>query len=521
MTVNVAAFVKTTARDWPQKLAVTSMGREMTYEEVDRASNSIARGLMDAGIRKGDAVALSAPNILEFVTAYFGILKAGGIVVPFNVMNKRAEISHILSDSGARGLICFEGSPELPLIEEASAAMEEAANCKMGWMIPTGVRPQPPGSFQSFAQLMKNDATDLALPQTEYSDVAVVLYTSGTTGRPKGVELTHANLVFTAMICGRQVKLTEKDRVMLPLPLFHVMGQCVMMLSCFFTASTIDLIPRFDPKACLEQMARVGSTFFAGVPTMYSALVMVGKAMPDEHVARIRGNLRICLSGAAPLPEDLLHQFEEMFDTEVREGYGLTETTSIISLSSFDYKRKVSSVGRPAFGTEIRLIDEDGKDVGTGNKGELICRGPTVMRGYRGRPEDTAATFIDGWFRTGDIAIQDDEGYVFVVDRKKDVIIRGGYNVYPAEVENVLTDHEGVAMAAVIGRPDPHLGEEVIAFVSLAHGSEVSGEELVEWCKTRLANYKYPRLVVIRPALPLNGTGKILKTILRAELQPA
>lgn len=511
--MDTAFFLRAAARFSPDRVGLTEGARSATYAELDQTARRVAANLLSTGIAPGDRVALSAPNVIEFVEAYFAILYAGAVVVPFNLLLTSREISHVLSDSGARAIICHEGSEATPLAARVVDAMADVASCPIGWVM--GARNGPLSTYSELKEPL-----DVALPSSPIaeSDVAAILYTSGTTGTPKGACLSHANLVSSGLVNAEAMNFKEGDNLLLPLPLFHVFGQVVFLLAGLFARARIDLVPRFEPSTVLEAMEKKGTTIFGGVPTMYSALLKASDELSDRRLSEIGANLRHCISGASALPVDLLQGFERRFGTVILEGYGLTEASPTVAFARRDMLRKPGTVGYPMWGVDVRIVDTDGADVPTGARGELICRGPGIFVGYHNRPPATAETLRDGWLHTGDVAIRDEDGVLSIVDRVKDIVIRGGYNIYPREVEEVLAEHPDVLQAAVTGRPDSHFGEEVCAFVTLKDGAKTTPEDLIDHARSRLAAYKYPREIHIEDSLPMGGTGKVLKTVLRERL---
>lgn len=362
---------------------------------------------------------------------------------------------------------------------------------------------------------MANQPPTFETVQSNPDDTAVILYTSGTTGQPKGAELSHSNMVMNARLADNLFDRVEHDTHLVTLPLFHSFGQTVQMNAGFYTSSTLSLLPRFDAGAALAIMKRDNVTFFAGVPTMYWAMLNHPKAEQFD-LRKIADTLRLSVSGGAAMPLDVMSAFEKKFSVKIQEGYGLSETSPVASFNRLDRERKPGSVGLPVWGVEMRIVDELDNEVAQGELGEIVIRGHNVMKGYYNRPKETADAFRGGWFHTGDIGRVDEDGYFYIVDRVKDMVNRGGFNVYPREVEEVLMSHPKVSLAAVIGVPDKQYGEEIKAFIVPATDASISAEELISWSKENMANYKYPRVIEFRDTLPMNATGKILKTELRA-----
>ncbi|MEV4428855.1 long-chain-fatty-acid--CoA ligase [Streptomyces sp. R-07] len=485
---NLAGFLVETARRQPERPALRLGEQVISYAELDERSARAAALLRSEGVRPGDRVALMLPNVPEFVVLYYGVLRAGGVVVPMNPLLKTRETEFHLADSGAVWLFEWHQAP-------GEGAQGAAA---------TGVRHTAvePGAF---AAALGSYAPLPEVADTDAEDMAVLLYTSGTTGRPKGAVLTHAGLRHNTEVNSVHIqRMTPDDVVVGCLPLFHIFGQICTMSAAVRSGASLVLIPRFDPQTVLEAVARERATVFEGVPTMYAALLQ----HPSEADV---STLRMCISGGASLPVEILHGFERRFGCPVLEGFGMSETSPVVTFNHPDRPRKAGSIGTPIRDVEVRLLDAKGQDVAQGEIGELAVRGPNVMKGYWNRPEETEAAVPDGWLRTGDLARADEDGYLYVVDRKKDMIIRGGYNVYPREIEEVLHEHPAVALAAVVGIAHPELGEEVGAAIVLRPAAQATPDELREYVKDRVAAYKYPRRVWLVDQLPLGPSGKILK----------
>ncbi len=502
MGFNLATILRESARSHADHVAVISGADRMTYAELDAASDRFASGLIRRGVGPGDAVGLQLPNVPEFVVAYFGLLKAGAVVVPMNVLYKSDEVAFILRDAHARMLVTWARIAESSAKGAADAGVPDLV------VLPAAGLPDA-GIGEPFADLLTHaPAGRSPLHQSDPGDVAVIVYTSGTTGRPKGAELTHFQLFLNADTPGRMFGVRHDDVVLVALPLFHVFALSSILDVCVRFGATMTLLPRFDATAALEVVQRDRVTIFEGVPTMYIALL--------NHPELDRfdvSSLRVGISGGAPIPAAVIDEFERRFGVVILEGYGLSETASTTTFNSSATDRRVYSVGRPIWGVDVEVWDDAGTVLPPGREhvGELVVRGVNVMRGYHGDPAATAEAMTDGWLHSGDLGYVDVDGYFFVVDRKKELIIRGGYNVYPREVEDVLYTHPAVAEAAVVGIPDERLGQEVKAFVALRTGQWVTEAELIDHVRTRIAAYKYPRSVEFRDALPKNAAGKILK----------
>src|SRR3954453_16863282 len=484
--MNLADFLIHTTAAQPDRAAVRLGNATTSYADLADASARVAGLLTDRSIGPGDRVGVMLPNVPQFAAVYYGVLRAGAVVVPMNPLLKAREVRYYVTDSGARALFAWHA-----IAAEATAGAGDAEVIV--------VEPL------SFEVLLSAGRPQTAAAPRDPQDTAVILYTSGTTGRPKGAELTHGNLV-------RNVDVTQSDLLHLAsddvifggLPMFHSFGQTCTLNAAVAAGACVLLLPRFDAMVALDLLAQHGATVFAGVPTMYSALLAV------PHVPPLPA-LRVCLSGGAALPVEVLHRFEEHFSCMLLEGYGLSETSPVASFNRPD-GRKAGSIGTPVTGVQMRVLDNAGADIAQGEVGEIAIRGHNVMKGYWNKPEATAEVLSpDGWLRTGDIGRVDEDGYYYVLDRAKDLIIRGGFNIYPREIEEVLYEHPAVAETAVIGLPHPQLGEEVGAAVVLKPGVATSEADLCEHVKRQVAAYKYPRVVWFVDALPKGPTGKILK----------
>ena len=476
--LNLAIFLEGSAREVHERTAIMCEETRLSYAELNAATSQVAHGLVQAGIQKGDIVALSCQNVPSFVIAYYGILKAGAAVMPLNILLKPREIAFHLTDGEAKAYCCQEGTTTLGM-------------------------------------LMRDQPTTLEGVATSPDDTAVILYTSGTTGKPKGAELTHLNMLLNARLSDNMYPRVDHDVNLITLPLFHSFGQTVQMNAGIYNRATLVLLPRFSPDAALRLMEEEHIAIFCGVPTMYWALLHYPRA--DQYdLQKIARNLRVTISGGAAMPVEVMRSFNEKFNVKILEGYGLSETSPIAVFNRLDREARPGSIGLPVWGVEVRLVDEDDQDVETGEVGEIAIRGHNVMKGYYKRSEATAEAMRHGWFHTGDIGQRDEDGYLYIVERVKDMIIRGGFNVYPREIEEVLITHPAVSLVAVVGVPHDRHGEEVKAFVILKQGATITEVELVAWSKENMADYKYPRLIEFRAELPMTATGKVLKSELRS-----
>src|SRR5438874_1059401 len=518
MSLNLSSVLEHSARLVPDRVAISCGAHQITYAELDARATRVAAGLASIGISPGDRVLLSCPNVPWFPIAYFGILKAGAVVVPINVLLKAREIAYHLRDCGARAMLTFEGTPDLPMAVMARAACDEAG-CNPLVVMPLDPARPPSIEATSILAIMNQGGETFVPPSREITDTAVILYTSGTTGQPKGAELTHANMVTNAIVSFDMFAAaleagTSQIAALVTLPLFHSTGQTCQMNAGLYGGMRLVLLPRFDAASVLESFAREQIATWIAVPTMYWTLLQHARRTGAD-LSAMAASLRVCVSGGAPMPLEVLRGFEDAFKVRILEGYGLSETAPVLSFNQVHRPSKPGTVGLPIFGVEIRCVDDEDRAVPRGVAGEVVARGPNVMKGYYGRPAETADALRGGWFHTGDIGVIDDDGYLSIVDRKKDMILRGGFNVYPREIEEVLITHPSVAVCAVVGIPDERLGEEVKAFVVRKRGAAVTEDELVAWLRDQLASYKYPRIIEFRDTLPMTATGKVLKRELR------
>ncbi|MCL4693221.1 MAG: long-chain fatty acid--CoA ligase [Candidatus Hydrogenedentes bacterium] len=512
---NLAVILENSARAYPDKEAVTFNHFRLTFKMIDDLANQVANGLRAAGIRKGDKVAFSCPNIPYFPIVYFGILKAGAVFVPLNVLLREREVAYHLSDSDSVAFICFEGREELPIGKIGYAGFQEAQSCDHFWIIPTIPGGDSPiEGVPTLADLMHDQPTTCDTVQCRADDTCIIIYTSGTTGRPKGAELTHSNILMNCMSTRRLIKGGPDDVALAVLPLFHSFGLTGLLNSAVLNGSRLVLVPRFEPAEVLRAFQEENVTLFAGVPTMYWELLHFAD-LDKYDLKRIAENWRLGVSGGAAMPVDLMKQFQERFQIRILEGYGLSETSPTASFSREDMPQKIGSIGVPIWGVEMMIVDPDMNEVPLGETGEIVIRGHNVMKGYYKHDEANEEAFRGGWFHTGDIGYQDEDGYFFIVDRIKDMIIRGGFNVYPREIEEVLMMHPDITLAAVIGVPNEEHGEEIKAFVIPRKGSSLTVDEVISFSKKEMAGYKYPRIVELCENLPIGPTGKVLKTELR------
>ena len=487
---SLASLLLDTAAEHGDRTALRVDGSAMTYAELDDASARVAGLLRERDVREGDRVGVMLPNVPQFAVCYFGVLRAGCVVVPMNPLLKGREVDFYLADSGAKVLFGWHQVAE----EAGKGCAGAGAECIS----------VEPGGFEE----MLAGATPLeGLVEVDGDATAVLLYTSGTTGKPKGAELRHDNLTSNARTVAETVIPLEPDDVLLgALPLFHAFGQTCALNAAVRVGASVTLLPRFDAGQALEILQRDKVTVFEGVPTMFNGMLHHPSAADTDA-----SSLRLCVSGGAAMPIEVMKAFEDAFGCLILEGYGLSETSPVASFNHPDKERKPGTIGTPIRGVDMKVVDDDGKDLPAGEPGEIVIRGENVMRGYWGRDEATTEAIRDGWFHSGDIGVVDADGYFSIVDRKKDLIIRGGYNVYPREIEEVIYEHPAVAEAAVVGTPHESLGEEVGAAVVLKADQQATTEEIKAFVKERVSAYKYPRQVWFLDELPKGPTGKILK----------
>ena len=519
-----------TARRFPKKVALEFLGRRLTYAALWREVEAFAKGLQEAGLKPGDRVALMLPNSPQFVIAFYGTLLAGGVGVNTNPMYTPRELHHQLRDAGARFLVILdhllprylEVEKEVPVKRVVRTGIQDYLPFPKNLLYPLKAKrdglplgfPKREG-FHAFAELLKRPPAEPHVPDPE--DLALLQYTGGTTGLSKGAMLTHKNLSANALQVRAWIPdFREGEEVVLgAIPFFHVYGMTVAMNLALLGGAKLVLLPRPEIKAIVEAIEKHQVTHFPGVPTLYVAF----NNFPGIEKRNVK-SIRICLSGAAPLPVEVAKRFEELTGARLIEGYGLSEASPVTHSNPVLGLIKKGSIGMPFPSVDAKVVDEEGKELPPGEVGELAVKGPNVMKGYWNRPEETQKTLKDGWLFTGDLAKMDEDGYFYIVDRKKDMIIAGGYNIYPREVEEVLYQHEAVQEAAVVGVPDPYRGETVAAFLVLKpeYQGKVSEKDIERFCRQNLAAYKVPRIIQFRESLPKSSVGKILKRELQKEV---
>ncbi len=503
--MNLADVLRTSADSFGAKPALIFGGRSISYDELDERVDNTVAALAALGVGRGDRVALVAGNIPEFVYALYGALRAGAAVCPLNVMLTAEEMSYMLADSGAKVAVV-----ELPFVPDLLEVREGLTELQTILVI--GGPPAPAGTV-SLEEALRGaeDAPEVPIGP---DDLALVAYTSGTTADPRGAMLTHGNLVanMDQMSSVPLLAAGPDDVALLALPLFHAYALNAVLGLTMKAGGTAVLVERFDPLESLDIVRRHATTLLFGVPTMFAAWLRAVEA-PDGRTGF--SSVRLGVSGAAPLPVEVLDAFRDRFGVVIWEGYGLTEASPAVTTNAMGARPKASSIGLPLPGMEVRLVGEDGEDVEEGDPGELWVKGPNVFAGYWGRPDASAEVLADGWLRTGDVAIRDDEGYLFLVDRKKDLVIVSGFNVFPREVEEAIAEHPGVAEAAVVAIPDQSTGEAIQAWVVPGEGAALGPEEILEFLRPRLARFKLPKDVRVVEELPHHATGKVLRRMLR------
>lgn len=529
--VPLTYFLEQSAATYPDSYAIYFLGKRITYRELLQMSYQFANALIKRGVNKGDRVAIMLPNTPQAVICYYGVLFAGATVVMTNPLYTERELIHQMNDSGAETIITLDLLYKRVTSVKASTPLKRVIVTSIGDFLPflkkmlyplvqkkQGHNPQVTygSDVEPFLSVLKESAVIPVKPQIDPErDIALLQYTGGTTGVAKGVMLTHGNLIANAIQCQAVLyKLQKgKERILGALPLFHVYGMTTVMNKGISIAAEIILVPKYDVKQILEMIDKMKPTLFPGAPTMYIALIN----HPDLKKHDL-SSIEACVSGSAPLPVEVQNKFEKLTGGKLVEGYGLTEASPVTHSNPIWGKRVTGSIGMPWPDTDCRIVDTaTGEELPQGEIGEFAVKGPQVMMGYWNRPEETAAILKDGWLLTGDMGYMDEQGYFYIVDRKKDMIIAGGFNIYPREVEEVLFEHPSIQEAAVIGVPDPYRGETVKAFVVFKEGQEASEEELEQHCRQRLASYKIPRQYEVRTDLPKTLVGKVLRRQLQDE----
>lgn len=502
-SMNLARIITEHSRNIPESIALIYKDRHISYGELEEVTNRLARGLMSLSVGYGEKVALVCPNIPEFVISFFSVLKCGGTIIPVNFLFKKEELLFVLKHSVASSVII--AAPFLPSLLEIKDRLQELKTIIVFGSDNVG---EDLVSYESLID--KNSSAPVLYPVSD-DDVAAVLYTSGTTGSLKGAMLTHNNIYYDAKATNEVVILGVEDCFLVVIPLFHSFGMTACMILGLLSGSKLVLMEKFVPQYTLQAIEEHKVTIFMAVPSIYSALLFYGKNLDRNRFK----SLSVCVSGGAPMPEQVQRDFEDFFGCVIIEGDGPTECSPVTSVNPLKGERKIGSIGLPLPGVEMKIVDEQSREVPDETMGEIVVRGPVVMKGYLNDIKATEESIKDGWFYTGDLGKRDSDGYFYIGDRKKDLIITGGMNVYPREVEDLLLKHHSVAEAAVTGKPDYLRGEVVHAFIVLKDGVSVKKKELISYCRQNMAKFKVPKEITFMESLPKSYTGKVLKRILR------
>ncbi|MCM3690263.1 fatty acid--CoA ligase family protein [Neobacillus niacini] len=514
--MNLSSKLQETARESASKTAYYFMGQGTTYAELDGAITKFASGLEKLGVKQGNHIALLLGNSPHFIIGLYGALRLGATVIPVNPIYTPDEIGYIVNNGDVKLVVALDMA--ILLAEKVHPLLPKVENFIFCETSDNGIAKHNIESLtlypkmKSFTNVVASGDLSFEGPDLQDDDTAIILYTSGTTGKPKGAMLTHKNLFSNASDVGDYLRMNNQDRVITTLPMFHVFCLTVALNAPLLSGATLLIAPRFSPKEIFDLAREYEATVFAGVPTMYNFLFQYPEANPEDFKT-----LRLCISGGASLPVALLNNFEKKFNVTVSEGYGLSEASPVTCFNPLDRPRKAGSIGTSILHVENKIVNELGEELPVGEVGELIVSGPNVMKGYYKMPEETAAALRDGWLYTGDLARMDDEGYFYIVDRKKDLIIVGGYNVYPREVEEVLYNHPDVVEVAVLGEPDSEFGESVKCYV-VSKNPNTTEEQFLEYCREHLAKYKVPSSIEFLEELPKNTTGKILRRALKTQI---
>lgn len=515
--MNLVSCVRQQAAEQPEKIAYHFMGKDTSYGEFEHTVGRFAQGLQDLGVQKGDHVAFLLGNTPHYLIALYATMRLGATAIPVNPIYTPDEISYILRNGDVKAVIALDAL--LPLVEVGVQAFPEVVTfvvCETTADVAekiAALSEEAKAKTHLFSHIIASASGSLEPADVAQDDTAIILYTSGTTGNPKGAMLTHGNVYSNARDVSTYLGYQADDRIIATLPVFHVFALTVVVNAPLISGATVLLTPRFSPSEIFTLAREQQATVFAGVPTMYNFLYLLPEGKPEDF-----STIRLAISGGASLPVALLHNFEKKFNVRVSEGYGLSEASPVTCFNPLDRERKAGSIGTSINNVENRVVDVNGIDVPVGEVGELVVRGPNVMKGYYKMPEETAMAIRDGWLYTGDLAKVDDEGYFYIVDRKKDMIIVGGYNVYPREVEEVLFAHDNIVEAAVVGYPDPNFGEAVHAYIVLKEVAATTTDDILAYCAKHMVKYKVPKVVEILDELPKNTTGKILRRTLKEKV---
>jgi long-chain acyl-CoA synthetase len=501
--MNINHLLEQVAVERGNVIAIRFSGTEITYSTLLEAIRRLARGLYRLGVRRGDRVAVMLPNLPQFPIAYYAILRLGAVAVPINMMYKCRETASLLEDSEAKVLIAWRG-----VWDEISRSISVLSSLKSIILLGDSL----PESTINLSKLIADNQPMAEITDTDDDDPAVIQYTAGLSGTFKGAELTHGNITSNMKACSEIMRVSERDCFLAVLPFFHPMGQTLLMNLTFCSGAVMELLTKFDPEIVLKTIESGRCSLFVGVPSLYKLLLdQVGiDAEPSEQT------LRLCICGGGAISDDVLKQFEKSFGTYILECYTTSETSPVTSFNQWRTGRRVGSLGHPIPGVEMKVIDEQGNEASIGEVGEIIIKGSNVMRGYINKPHQTSEVIRDGWFHTGDLGKMDINGFFYLVERLGDRIIKGGFSIYPNEVEAVLYCHPDISEAAVIGVPDDIMGEEVKACVVLKDGTSTTTEQLAEYCRDRMALYKVPAVIRFYQDLPHTPNGQINKSELKS-----
>lgn len=498
---NLAYLLKTQADIDPDGTLYIYNNGAVSAQNIWDAAGCLSSALKSLGIEKGSRIMLMLPNVPEYVIAYYAILSMGAVVVPTNCMLRAREIRYLMEDCEARAIIADKSNLE-DVLSARGSLMTLRHTIFHGDELPSEVLR---------LKTLIDEHEPISLPdEVSSQDTAVILYTAGITGRPKGAELPHSSLMGNAHTCATLLQVRPKDRLLGLLPFFHAFGQTAVMNTALAAGAAVVLLPDFNPEGIMKVVQEYKITIFLATPSTYS--VVLSHPRTDQFDF---SSVRYCVSGGHALKPELLQAFEEKYSTEILEGYGLCETTAVATFNHLHLGRRPGSIGTPVEGVEIKILNDAEEEVIAGDVGQIVIRSDYLMKGYLNRPEATAEILRDGWFYTGDLAREDENGYIYILDRKTDMIVKGGFNVYPIEIEELLMDYPGVLEVAVIGVPDPVQGEEIKACIVRQGDSDITAERLAAYCRERLARYKCPRFIQFYQQLPKSPTGRILKKKLR------
>ncbi len=511
--LNLATILRESARRYPDKKALVWNDVSLTFKELDEVSDTFAHYMVrQLGLGRGDKIALTSLNNPQFVMSYYGILKMGGVAVALSALLNPQEIAALLEDSGAKAYCCYEGEGDMPIFQGGEKGFTSTDTCKHLVCLDRNWN-EDKGESLHLSHILSQKHIPFPLADTAAQDTALIMYTSGTTGQPKGTEMTHFNLLINATVGVRELRYTESDKNIIALPISHIFSHTMQLNASILNGNTSILLSKFSPQAFLDWVKKEQPTIFCGVPTMYWALNNI--PCDSKTIEQVRQSMRLCVSGGAPLSAVLQQQFENKFGVQISEIFGMTESSGCVCFNYYPESNKSGTIGPAVWGMEVNIFDENDQPVPVGEKGELVFRGHSVMKGYLNQPEATSRALRNGWMHSGDVAYMDANGYVYIIDRIKEMIIRGGWKIYPREVEEVLMQHPAVNMVAVVGVADEKYGEEIKALIIRETETDCTEEDIISYAREHMAKYKYPRLIEFVNELPLSKTGKVLKKLLK------